>query len=319
MKNFALVGAAGYIAPRHLKAIHDTGNRLAAALDPSDSVGILDRYFPEALFFTEPERFERYLEKQRYASEADRIDYVSVCSPNSLHDSHIRMALRAGADAICEKPMVINPWNLDALKLLEQETGHRVYTVLQLRLHPPLAALKHRLESEPSPRRADVTLTYITQRGPWYDISWKGSEEKSGGLAMNIGVHFFDLCLWLFGDVQESALHLAEPRRMAGRLELERARVRWFLSIQGDDIPEAMLREGQTAYRSMTLDGEELEFSQGFTDLHTEVYRNIVAGKGPGIDDARPSIELVYTIRQSGLTDSQDNAHPYVAGGRSDE
>lgn len=314
MKNFALIGAAGYIAPRHLKAIQSTGHQLVAALDPSDSVGILDRYFPETHFFVEPARFERYLQKQRYTLKAARISYISICSPNYLHDAHIRMALRAEADAICEKPIVITPWNLEALKLLEQETGQRVFTVLQLRLHPSLVALKQALDKNTSSRqRADVTLTYITQRGPWYDASWKGSEEKSGGLVMNIGVHFFDVCLWLFGPVHESAVHLAEPRRMAGALELERARVKWFLSIQRDDIPENILNRGQTAYRSILIDGKELEFSQGFTDLHTEVYRNIFAGKGLGIDDARPSIELVYEIRHTEPTTTRGNTHPYVS------
>jgi UDP-N-acetyl-2-amino-2-deoxyglucuronate dehydrogenase len=308
-----LIGAAGYVAPRHLKAIHDTGNQLVAALDPSDSVGVLDRYFPEALFFTEPERFERFLEMRRHSSVGDPVEYVGICSPNYLHDAHIRMALRSRADVICEKPIVINPWNMDALGEIEQETGRRVYTVLQLRLHPALVELKRSLESDPNRQRVDVCLTYVTQRGPWYDISWKGSPEKSGGVAMNIGVHLFDLCLWLFGPMHESFVHLSSPRRMAGALELEWASVRWFLSIERDDVPEEYLQKEQTAYRSMTIGGEEVEFSSGFTDLHTEVYRRALSGQGLGIEDARPSIELVYAIRQDEVVAPDENAHPHLA------
>lgn len=312
MKNFALIGAAGYIAPRHLKAIHDTGNHLVAALDLNDSVGILDRYNPDSRFFVEPERFDRFLDKRRRGAPEGRIDYVSICSPNYLHDAHIRMALRAECDAICEKPIVINPWNLDALAEIEAETGHRVYTVLQLRLHEPLVKLKQQLDAHPNRERAIVNLSYITQRGPWYDMSWKGSEIKSGGVAMNIGVHFFDLCIWLFGDVHEHQVHLSQPRRMAGLLELERAQVRWFLSIERDDVPPDFLAAGKTAYRSMTIDGEEVEFSSGFTELHTVVYENTLAGKGFTIEDARPSIDTVYAVRQAPVTDHQDVAHSYL-------
>lgn len=312
MKNFALTGAAGYIAPRHLKAIHDTGNKLEAALDLNDSVGILDRYFPDALFFNSPERFERYIDKCRLGLVGTPIDYLSICTPNYLHDTYIRMSLRSNADAICEKPIVINPWNLDVIRELEAETGHKVYTILQLRLHPTLVKLKEVLENQANRERADIILTYITQRGPWYDVSWKGSEAKSGGIAMNIGVHFFDLCLWMFGDLQDSIVHLAEPRRMAGVLELEWARVRWFLSIEREDLPKELLEKGQTAYRSMLIDGEEIEFSTGFTDLHTEVYKNILEGRAARIEDARPSIEVVYNIRHSELTSPGAEPHPYL-------
>jgi UDP-N-acetyl-2-amino-2-deoxyglucuronate dehydrogenase len=313
MKNFALIGAAGYVAPRHLKAIHDTGNNLIAALDPNDSVGILDRYFPMSKFFTEPERFDRFLNKRQRGAEEDRIDYVSICSPNYLHDAHIRMTLRAQADAICEKPLVVNPWNLDALEEIEAETGRKVTTVLQLRLHDPLVELKRSLDANPGHDRAIVDLTYITQRGPWYDISWKGSPEKSGGVATNIGIHFFDLCIWLFGEAHETAVHLVEKRRMAGILELERAQVRWFLSVERDDLPDGLLEKGQTAFRSLTIDGKEVEFSQGFAELHTVVYQNALQGKGFTIADARPSVELVYKLRHSEVTAPHDrDAHPLL-------
>jgi UDP-N-acetyl-2-amino-2-deoxyglucuronate dehydrogenase len=312
VKNFALIGAAGFVAPRHLKAIHDTGNRLVAACDPHDAAGVLDRFFPETRFFTEIERFDRFLEKRRRGPQADRIGYVSICSPNYLHDAHIRMALRALADAVCEKPLVINPWNLDALEGIERETGRRANTILQLRMHPSLIALKEELAQSPGRREADVVLTYVTRRGPWYDVSWKGSEEKSGGVAMNIGIHFFDLVLWLFGGVRKSEVHLREGRRMGGALELERARVRWFLSVEAADLPEASRKAGKAAFRSLTLDGREIEFSEGFTDLHTRVYERILEGDGFGIADARPSIELVYAIRTAPVVKPTEGAHPRV-------
>jgi UDP-N-acetyl-2-amino-2-deoxyglucuronate dehydrogenase len=298
-RNFALIGAAGYIAPRHLKAIYDTGNRLLAATDPNDSVGILDRHFPDTRFFPEIERFDRYLEKIRRQSEKDRVHYVSICSPNYLHDAHVRLALRVHAHAICEKPLVINPWNIDALADLEAEFGYRVYTVLQLRLVPALVQLKTSLERGTRRDKADVCLTYITRRGLWYHASWKGDEAKSGGLAMNIGVHFFDLLLWLFGSYERSELHLKRTDKLAGFLELERATVRWFLSVDKYDLPNGFLEQGKPAYRSLTVDGEEIEFSSGFTDLHTEVYRDILAGRGFGLREVKPSIELVYRIRTS--------------------
>lgn len=312
MQPFALIGVAGFVAPRHLKAIHDTGNGLAAAVDPHDAAGVLDRYFPDARFFTEIERFDRFLDKRRRGPEEDRIGWVGICSPNYLHDAHIRLALRAGAHALCEKPMVINPWNLDALETIERETGRHVYTVLQLRLHPSLIALKQELEANPAAARADVVLSYVTRRGHWYDISWKGSEEKSGGVAMNIGIHFFDLLSWLFGNVRESVVHLRDARRMAGRIELDRARVRWFLSVDGRDLPEGYLASGKTAFRSITLDGREIEFSEGFTDLHTRIYEQMLAGRGFRISEARPSIELVYRIRHDPLATEDDALHPVL-------
>lgn len=297
-RNFALIGAAGYVAPRHMEAIRDTGHVLQAAVDPNDSVGVLDRYFPTARFFTEIERFDRYLEKQRRLSESERIHYISICSPNYLHDAHVRLALRTGAHAICEKPLVISPWNIDALRDLEHEYQRRVYTVLQLRLHPSLMALKAQLDAEPNGRH-EVELTYVTRRGPWYGISWKGSEAKSGGVTMNIGIHFFDLLLWLFGGVSRSTVHLRQTERAAGLLELERGRVRWFLSVAGRDLPEQARHEGRPAYRSITINGQEIEFSNVFTSLHTRVYEDILAGGGFGLEDARPSIELVHRIRRS--------------------
>ncbi|HVR38790.1 MAG TPA: Gfo/Idh/MocA family oxidoreductase [Thermoanaerobaculia bacterium] len=301
MLNFALIGVAGFVAPRHLDAIRDTGNLLVAATDPNDSVGILDRYSFDVKFFREIERFDRFLEKARRGPESSRVQYVSICSPNYLHDAHVRLALRVGAHAICEKPLVINPWNLDALQELERESGGRIYTVLQLRQHPSLLQLREKLQRDRS-RRHQVELTYVTARGAWYDVSWKGSEERSGGVATNIGIHFFDLLLWLFGDVQSCEVHTNEKRRMSGLLELQNADVRWFLSVEKSDLPGK-----PTTHRSITVDGEEIEFTQGFTDLHTLVYRDILAGGGAGIDDARPSIELVHRIRSAKVTTNDDS------------
>ena len=311
-RNFALTGAAGFVAPRHLKAIKDTGNRLVAAVDPHDAVGVLDRYFFDVRFFTEFERFDRHLEKLRRGSGADRVEYLSICSPNYLHDAHIRLALRVGAHAICEKPLVINPWNLDALQELEQETGGRVHTVLQLRLHPHLIAVRERLRAEP---RADheVSLTYITARGRWYDVSWKGSDERSGGIVTNIGIHFFDLLLWLFGRVEACEVHVREPRRAGGFLQLERARVRWFLSADHADLPFAPEPGVKTTFRSISVDGQEVEFSEGFADLHTRVYEQVLSGDGFGIETARPSIELSHRIRQTEPKVAPGNLHPMVA------
>lgn len=312
--NFAVVGAAGYIAPRHLQAIKETGNRLVAAMDPHDAVGILDKYSFDVRFFTEFERFDRHLEKLRRGSGESRVEYVSVCSPNYLHDAHIRQALRIGADVICEKPLVINPWNLDALEELEAESGKRVNTVLQLRLHPSLVALKARLDAEArGGRRHEVCLTYITTRGRWYDVSWKGSIERSGGVATNIGIHFFDMLLWLFGGVQEVDVHHSEPTRMAGSLELERASVRWFLSTNAIDLPFKPEPGGKTTYRSITVDGSEVEFSDGFASLHTRTYEEVLAGRGFGIRDARPSIELTYRIRHAAVVARSGQLHPMLA------
>ena len=311
-KNFAISGVAGYIAPRHLKAIRDTGNRLIAAVDPNDSVGILDQFGFDVRFFTEFERFDRHLEKLRRGPTDKRVDYVSICSPNYLHDAHCRAALRAGADAICEKPLVINPWNLDLLEELENENNRRIWTVLQLRVHPSLVALRETLLREPASARHEVELTYIAARGHWYDVSWKGSEEHSGGVATNIGIHLFDLLLWLFGPHVDSRVYLRGTRRMGGFLELERARVQWFLSVEPADVP-AEARPGATSYRSIIIDGQEIEFTEGFTDLHTRVYELTLAGNGLGIKDARGSVELTHLIRTSSITSPDLTAHPLVA------
>jgi len=310
--NFGLTGVAGFVAPRHLKAIKDTGHRLVAAVDPHDAVGVLDKYAFDVRFFTEIERFDRHLEKLRRGPAADRVDYVSVCSPNYLHDAHIRLALRVGAHVICEKPLVINPWNLDALQELERETDRRVHTVLQLRLHPQLIGLRERLALAPPDGLYDVCLTYVTARGRWYDVSWKGSEERSGGLVTNIGIHFFDLLVWLFGSVVDSEVHLRDPHRMAGYLQLKRARVRWFLSSDSSDLPFPPQPGVKTTFRSITVDGKEIEFSDGFTDLHTRVYEETLAGRGFGIDDSRPSIELSHRIRQSAAALVAEHLHPMV-------
>lgn len=301
-RNFAICGVAGYVAERHLRAIHETGNRLVAAVDPHDAVGILDRFSFDVRFFKEIERFDRHLEKLRRGRESDRVHYVGICSPNYLHDAHIRLALRVGADAICEKPLVINPWNLDALQELERETGHRVYTVLQLRLHPALLRLKTQIEATPPSQIHDVSLTYVTARGPWYDVSWKGAEERSGGLVTNIGIHLFDLLLWIFGPVRRSDVFVREPRRAAGRLELERARVRWFLSADRADLPFAVQPGGRTSFRSMVIDGAEVEFTDGMTDLHTKSYQEVLGGRGCGTADARAAIEMVHQIRTAPLS-----------------
>ena len=299
MKRFALTGLAGYIAPRHLQAIKDTGNTLVAAMDPHDSVGIIDRYFPEASFFTEFERFDRHLELLRRKPD-EAVDYISICAPNHLHDAHIRLALRVGADAICEKPLVLNPWNLDALQDLEQESGRRVYTLLQLRAHPAIIKLKERFADEQAAggkQKRQVKLRYITSRGKWYHYSWKGDHSKSGGIATNIGVHFFDMLMWFFGGVQHNELHVSQEDKMSGIIELEHATVHWFLSLDKDDLPESAVAQGKPTYRSITIDEEEVEFSGGFTDLHTRVYEKTLSGRGFGIEDARPAIELVHQLR----------------------
>lgn len=310
-KNFAVIGVGGYIAPRHLKAIRDTGSRLLAAADPKDSVGVLDQFGFDVRFFTEIERLDRYLEKARRGPVADRVNWVSVCSPNYLHDAHCRLGMRVDADVICEKPLVINPWNLDALQEIERETGRRVFTVLQLRVHQKLIDLRNTLLAEPG-KIHDVDLTYITSRGRWYDVSWKGQLEKSGGVPTNIGIHFFDLLTWLFGKVQSSTVHLSEARKVGGVMVLERARVRWFLSIDTSDLPFVPEPGKKTTFRSITVDGEEVEFSEGFADLHIRSYEEIMAGRGFGLNEVRASVEMVSTFRQLPLTASREWMHPSI-------
>ena len=309
MKNFALIGASGYIAPRHLKAIKDTKNNLVAALDRFDSVGILDSYFPNADFFVEFERFDRHIEKLK--RKGTLLDYVSICTPNYLHDSHIRMALRSGADAVCEKPLVLNPWNVDALAEIEKESGKKIHTILQLRLHKSIIDLKKKVDADQKAGKYDIDLTYITSRGNWYDISWKGDESKSGGIATNIGVHFYDMLSWIFGEVQENVVHLREKNKAAGYLEFQNARVRWFLSIDENDLPKEISLKSQRTYRSIEIDGEELEFSEGFTELHTESYKGILNGEGFGLKEAKQSIQIVHEIRNS-IISVIGEKHPFL-------
>jgi UDP-N-acetyl-2-amino-2-deoxyglucuronate dehydrogenase len=298
VKNFAITGVAGFVAPRHLEAIRATGNRVVAALDPHDAVGILDQYAFDIRFFTEAERFDRHLEKLRRGPEANRVDYLTVCSPNYLHDAHIRMALRVGADAICEKPLVITPWNLDALQELELETGRRISTILQLRLHPALQALREKITGAKPSRRHQVGLRYITARGGWYQSSWKGTLERSGGLATNIGIHFFDLLLWLFGPFVQSTVITRSVWKIAGNLELQHADIKWFLSVDPADLPFEPAPGNRATFRSLEVDGDEIEFSDGFAGLHTRSYEEILEGRGFTTTDARPSIELAYRIRE---------------------
>jgi UDP-N-acetyl-2-amino-2-deoxyglucuronate dehydrogenase len=295
MKNFVLIGAAGYIAPRHMKAIKDTGNNLLAALDKHDSVGILDSYFPEADFFTEFERFDRHIEKKKRQKVVT--DYVSVCSPNYLHDAHIRFGFRIGADVICEKPLTLNPWNAAALLEMEKETGHQVYTILQMRLHPAIIALRERIQNGPAEKNYKINLTHITVRGHWYQSSWKGDIQKSGGIATNIGIHFFDMLLWIFGDVKENIVTQHTSDTASGRLVLEKAEVEWFLSINADTLPQAAKDAGKRTFRSLAIDGEEFEFSEGFTELHTKSYEEILAGRGFPLAETIKPIQLVHHIR----------------------
>ena len=308
MKNFALIGAAGYIAPRHMKAIKDTGNNLLAAYDPYDGVGIMDSYFPEADYFTEFERFDRHID--RLKRNYSKIDYVSICSPNYLHDSHIRFGLRSGANVICEKPIVLNPWNIDALQEAEKDSGQDVFTILQLRHHDAIKELKKKVEGGPSDKIYDVDLTYLTSRGKWYYTSWKGDLEKSGGIATNIGVHFYDMLTWVFGGLKSQTVHLHTHDRASGIMHLERANIRWFLSINYDVIPEKEKSEGKRTYRSITVDGEEIEFSQGFTELHTVSYDAILNGKGYRIGDTRQAIQIVHDIRHSTPIGLHGDYHP---------
>lgn len=312
MKNFALVGVGGYIAPRHMKAVKDTGNGLVAALDPNDSVGIMDSHFPAAEFFTEFERFDRHLDKLRRSGDEKKVDYVAICSPNYLHDSHMRFALRAGADAICEKPLVLNPWNIDGLLDIEKDTGHKVNTILQLRVHPAIIALKEKVQAAKKNTKHEVDLTYITSRGHWYLQSWKGDIKKSGGIATNIGVHFFDMLYFIFGGLQDNKVHLSTDTKSAGYLEYENARVRWFLSVDVEDVPKSQREAGQRTFRSITVDGEEIEFSGGFTDLHTRSYEEILAGRGFGLEENRVAISTVSHIRTAALSPLQGDYHSFL-------
>lgn len=310
MSDFALIGAAGFIAPRHFKAIKETGNNLVAALDKFDSVGIMDSYFPQASFFTEFERFDRHLEKARRNGSA--VDYLSICSPNYLHDSHIRFGLRHSATVICEKPLVLNPHNINALEQLQEETGKKVYQILQLRFHPHLLALKEKVAAAGSSKIFDIDLTYITSRGNWYYTSWKGDITKSGGVATNIGIHFFDMLIWIFGAVKQNIVHIHTHDRAAGFLEFERGRVRWFLSINEDTLPEDAKAKGKRTYRSITVEGEEIEFSEGFADLHTKSYEAILAGDGFTLSDALPSIEVTHAIRNQEAVGLKGDFHPFA-------
>ena len=309
-KNFGLIGAAGYIAPRHMKAIKDTGNNLICALDKNDSVGILDSYFPNTDFFIEYERFDRHVDKLKRTNK--KIDYLSICSPNYLHDSHIRFALKNECDAICEKPLVLNPWNIDALKEVENETGKKIYNILQLRLHPSIIELKKKIENGPKDKIYNIDLTYITSRGHWYFTSWKADDHKSGGIATNIGVHFFDMLSYVFGTIKTNIVHIYEPKRASGYIEMEQAKVRWYLSVDYEAIPDEIKEKGQRTFRSISIEGEEFEFSGGFTDLHTKVYKDILSGKGFGIEETRASIEAVYEIRKSEPLGLKGDYHPYA-------
>jgi UDP-N-acetyl-2-amino-2-deoxyglucuronate dehydrogenase len=311
MKKFALIGAAGFIAPRHMKAIKETKNIIIAALDNFDSVGILDSYFPSVDFFTEFERFDRHLEKLRNNGEG--VDYVSICSPNYLHDSHIRFGLRNQANVICEKPLVLNPWNLDGLIQSEKEFGQKIFTILQLRLHPAIIDLKEKIKNGPKEKTYDVDLTYITSRGNWYYTSWKGDLQKSGGIATNIGVHFYDMLMWIFGDLKRNVVHLHEHDRAAGYLEFEKARVRWFLSINYENIPAEVKKQGKRTFRSLSIDGDVFEFSDGFTDLHTKSYQEVLMGKGFGLGEVKPAIELVHEIRSNTPKGLIGDYHPFAA------
>lgn len=312
MKKFALIGAAGYIAPRHMKAIKETENLLTAALDPFDSVGIIDSFFPQADFFTEPERFDRHLDKLRRKGKESKIDFVSICSPNYLHDAHIRMALRNDANVICEKPLVLNPWNLDGLEEIEKESGKKIYNILQLRHHPTIIALKNKFDQLPDDKIHDIELTYITSRGKWYFYSWKGDITKSGGIVTNIGIHFFDMLSWIFGEVTGSKVHIMQENKAAGLLQLKKANVKWFLSLDSNDLPKQAKLNKLPTYRSITIDNEELEFSGGFTDLHTVSYNAILKGNGFGITEARNSINIVHDIRFAKPIGLKEEYHSFL-------
>jgi len=309
MKRFALIGAAGYIAPRHLKAIKETGNELVVAMDVNDSVGIMDSHFPEAEFFTEFEQFSAFIEDQ--AVKGEKLDYVVICSPNYLHSPHMKYALQNGLDVICEKPLVLNSEEIDLLKGYEGKYGAKVYSILQLRLHPSIVALKQKVAAEPE-RIFDVDLTYMTSRGRWYLKSWKGKDEKSGGVATNIGVHFYDMLHFIFGDIKHNEVHYRSDKTASGYLEYERARVKWFLSIDANNLPENAVQGEKLTYRSIKIGDEELEFSNGFTDLHTQSYENILVGNGYGLEENRTAIETVEKIRKQELCTNEENFHPLM-------
>lgn len=311
MKNFALIGLAGFIAPRHLDAIKKNGGSLVAALDPHDSVGIIDSYFPEAQFFTEFERFDRHIEMLKQDKDKKKVDYISICSPNYFHDAHIRLALRTGANAICEKPLVLNPWNIDRLGTIQKETGKKVYTILQLRHHDTILKLKEKVTENPH-KIYDIDLMYITSRGSWYDYSWKNDIKKSGGIATNIGIHFFDMLTWIFGGVQKNVTHVSTERKASGYLELDNARVRWFLSIDCDDLPQEAKDNQMRTFRSIKIDNDEMEFSAGFTDLHVKSYSEILNGNGYGLEDAKTAVEIAHTIRESKPIGLTGEFHPYL-------
>jgi len=318
MKRFAMLGAAGYIAPRHMRAIRDTGNDLVAAMDVNDSVGVIDSFFPDAHFFREFERFDRHIDKLRRDREAQSaVDFIAICSPNYLHDAHMRFALRSGADAICEKPLVLNPWNIDGLLEIERDTGRQINTILQLRLHPAIIAMREKILAAGNSRKCEVDLSYVTSRGRWYLQSWKGDTSKSGGIATNIGVHFFDMLHFLFGNLQDNKVHVHEPTRAGGYLEYERARVRWYMSLDVNDVPADLRAAGQRTFRSITIDGEEIEFSEGFTDLHTRSYEEILGGRGFRLEENRTAIETVAAIRSAEVSQAGGELHPLsVAAGR---
>jgi len=315
MKNFALIGAAGYIAPRHMRAIKETGNNLSVALDLSDSIGIIDSYFPQSDFFSEFERFDRHVDKLRRKGSKYKIDYVSICSPNYLHDSHIRFGLRNNTDVICEKPLVLNPWNIDGLMEIEQETGRKINNILQLRLHPAIIELKNKIDTDKSGHIYDIDLSYITARGKWYLFSWKGDISKSGGIATNIGIHFFDMLSWIFGKPKSSVVNITTPESAGGYLELEKARVRWFLSVKDSMLPKEAIEAGKRTYRSITVDGKEFEFSEGFTDLHTKSYQDIISGNGFGLAEAKNSIEMAFNIRNASPVGLIGDYHPFCKKG----
>lgn len=310
MKKFALIGAAGYIAPRHMKAILDTGNELVTAMDVNDSVGVIDSHFPDAQFFTDFELFDAHVNAERRADRG--LDYIAIASPNFLHTAHMQWALRSGSDAICEKPLVLHPEQIDELKAIEDDTGRKIHTILQLRLHPAILALRDRVAQMPAGEKVDVDLTYITSRGNWYLKSWKGLNEKSGGIATNIGVHFYDMLHFVYGNVQENIVHMNTPTKAAGYLEYERARVRWFLSLDVNDVPEEERAKGKRTFRSVVADGENIEFSEGFTELHTKIYEDILSGGGFGVEDNRAAIETVSTIRNSPIAPVGDLSHPFI-------